>query len=269
MAADDEIAFQTVQKEETNWQPGLMLVGKPRRWMDVEVQQEVEHIHQSPIMLDEDNGAPTQTEYDRTATSTVPKLPTVRRHRRATENVMNLLLCKETGEEIQIPSGNCNLSVVHFLDQEAAGLYLCCMCSKVAFDPRYSYSCKHLYCRTCILNLQEVSGACWLYMQPGVKCSQGTKEGPLRPLPYKENFLYKSLRASCPKCFKVFTYYKDMAKHLACRGNHARITKNSQSTTGALEDLHGRLNRLSEVQGVSPSLLCYSLLEMSWIAMQR
>ena len=217
----------------------------------------MEHVQNSPIMLDTDDETPTQTEYDKKETSTVPRLPTLKRkHVKAIENVKMLVLRKESGEEVHISSGNCSLSAEHFLDADAAENFLCCMCNNVAFDPRYSFKCKHLYCRTCINNLQEVSGACWLYMMPNTRCSQGTKDGPLRPLPYKENFFYNSLRASCPKCFKVFLYYKDMPKHLACgRGNHSKITKNPESHTTAFEDLHGQLSKLAEVQGVSPSLL--------------
>ena len=85
------------------------------------------------MMDDDDDDAqiPTQTEYDRSATSPVPTLPSIRRHRPAIENVKKLVLCKANGVKVEISSGNCNLGVEHFLDQEAATLYRCCMCNNL------------------------------------------------------------------------------------------------------------------------------------------
>ena len=44
-----------VQRIDVNWEPGHVMVGKPRKWMDVEFDQQLEHLYPEPIRMDVDD----------------------------------------------------------------------------------------------------------------------------------------------------------------------------------------------------------------------
>ena len=103
----------------------------------------------------------------------------------------------DDGQKIYVDAGNCNFEVGFFVDQMSAALFECSMCHLPAFDPVRA-SCSHLYCRECLLNLQQKTQNCWLQMILPTQCNQ--KTGAIRPLSAIEDHLYQHLMVACPSC---------------------------------------------------------------------
>ena len=103
----------------------------------------------------------------------------------------------DDGQKIYVNAGNCNFEVGFFVDEISAALFECSMCHLPAFDPVRA-SCFHLYCRECLLNLQQKTQNCWLQMIIPTKCSK--KTGAMRELTAIEDHLYQHLMVACPTC---------------------------------------------------------------------
>ena len=99
----------------------------------------------------------------------------------------------------------CDFEVGFFVDQMSAALFECSMCHLPAFDPVRA-SCFHLYCRECLLNLQQKTQNCWLQMIIPTKCSK--KTGAMRELTAIEDHLYQHLMVACPTCKVLISIIK-------------------------------------------------------------
>jgi len=111
----------------------------------------------------------------------------------------------DDGQKIYVNAGNCNFEVGFFVDQMSAALFECSMCHLPAFDPVRA-SCFHLYCRECLLNLQQKTQNCWLQMIIPTKCSK--KTGAMRELTAIEDHLYQHLMVACPTCKVLISIIK-------------------------------------------------------------